>query len=304
MDFKTDNKLKIMSWNINGLSDKIFIYLKILLKKEQPDILCLNETKRKMEVLDGYFRQLLDYSYIININLPSTYHGVSMLIHRRLEFTHLPLDLGVPARYDTKADDPSVGRLITVRIENLFNIIAVYSPNSGVDAANPLKNLDYRLKTWDPALFRLARKLEESLPTVIIGDINVAPFPMDVLYPKRVENHAGFTMGERGNLLRFLRESRWFDSYRYCYPSKQQYTYTGYGSHCPYSMRIDACLMSSDFKQYLVDSFILDEYMGQSDHVPIGVMLDMPPTAGTEREPFVQVHSSEVDQAGKAITLE
>jgi exodeoxyribonuclease-3 len=287
----------LVSWNVDGFKDSVFEWLKVYLAENQPSIVCINETKRKQTVLEEYFSQLENYHAIINQNSPANHHGVAMLIRKDINFTHLDIGLGIPARADSKAEDASMGRLIVAKIENLFHVVCVYSQNSGTDRQNPLKNLDERINLWDPALFKLGLTLEQSLPTLIIGDINVAPHPIDVVNPKRVNDHAGFTIEERDSLLDFLDSSSWIDSYRYCYPEGKQYSYRGYAVASPYRMRLDSCLMSSSFKPYLRDSFILDECEAESDHVPIGVTLEMRPVRPKIR--IVKLHTRAKDPSKK-----
>ena len=83
------------------------------------------------------------------------------------------------------------GRVITLEFED-FYMVTCYTPNS----QNELKRLDYRMQ-WEDDFKAYLKKLEESKPVVLCGDLNVAHKEIDLKNPKTNRKNAGFTDEER-----------------------------------------------------------------------------------------------------------
>ena len=158
-------RLKIASWNINSVRARIAL-VERLIAQEQPDILCLQETK----VVDGIFPadlfDRLGYTHR-QLNGQRMHHGVAIL-------SRLPLS--DPGRHDWQ--DNGEARHIGVRLECGIRLENVYVPAGGDvpdRKANPKfgQKLDFleRMTRWSE---RLAE------PTLIVGDFNVAPLECDV----------------------------------------------------------------------------------------------------------------------------
>ena len=83
------------------------------------------------------------------------------------------------------------GRVITLEFEK-FYMVTCYTPNS----QNELKRLDYRME-WEDDFRAYLKKLEETKPVIICGDLNVAHKEIDLKNPKTNRKNAGFTDEER-----------------------------------------------------------------------------------------------------------
>lgn len=66
------------------------------------------------------------------------------------------------------------GRVITLEFEK-FYMVTCYTPNS----QNELKRLDYRME-WEDDFRAYLKKLEETKPVIICGDLNVAHKEIDL----------------------------------------------------------------------------------------------------------------------------
>ena len=94
------------------------------------------------------------------------YSGVAILTKvKPLSVTH---DLKI-SKHDQE------GRVMTMEFEH-FYLVACYTPNAG----EGLKRVDYRTKEWDADFFAHLRKLEETKPVVLGGDLNVAHKELDI----------------------------------------------------------------------------------------------------------------------------
>jgi exodeoxyribonuclease-3 len=152
--------LKIASWNINSVRARMALVERLILE-QQPDILCLQETK----VLDSIFpAELFDrHGYVHRqLNGQRMHHGVAIL-------SRVPLnDAG---KHDWQ--DNGEARHIGVRLDCGIRLENVYVPAGGDTpdrAINPKfgQKLDFigRMTRWSEGLDE---------PTVIVGDFNVAP---------------------------------------------------------------------------------------------------------------------------------
>ena len=176
-------------------------------------------------------------------------------------------------------------------------MVNTYVPNSGQN----LNRLDYRINTWDKALTKYLKKLEESKPVVLIGDLNVAHDIRDIhnfytkaWFPdkpegtdeyeglKHVSLQAGCTKKERASFAEFLGNG-FVDTFRRFHPSatgcfsywsmragNRQYNK---GLRLDYAIASAKMLESHGNGPKVVDSFILDNTAAFSDHCPVGCLI-------------------------------
>ena len=95
----------------------------------------------------------------------------------------------------------------------------VYKPNAGGN----LIRLPYRAK-YDTLFNDYIEKLNTLKPTIVVGDFNVAPEPIDLTNPAANENNAGYSLEER-QLFKDLLSRGMIDGFRYKYPTKIEYTW-------------------------------------------------------------------------------
>ena len=300
-------ELTVCSWNVDGLRDPIWAWLKKYLMEHKPHILCLNETKRTEAALQVLFAQIRqEYEAVINSHNPARYHGVAVLVRKDVPYRVLECgasssdaststtasgdsvwQMSCPPRSDTKSNNGKCGRVIALEILGKFHLVATYSPNAGVDRKQPLKNLSYRLQKWDKSLFAALQKLRLSKPTLWIGDINVAPDVVDVSHPKQMCRWAGFTPEERASFSSFVKEYSWVDIWRHQHPKSVAYTYRGKPDKwsASYGMRLDNCIVSADLKDAITDSFMVADCSAATDHIPFGVRVKLPTEKPTKQTP-------------------
>ena len=190
---------KIISWNVNGIRAAESKGLFKWMKSENPDILCLQETKAYPEVLtkkfiepDGYF------SYFASAEKKG-YSGV--VIYTKVE----PLSvqyLGVE-EFDIE------GRYIELEFKD-FIIINTYFPNSQAEG----KRLDYKLRFNNAILERMNGLRAIGKKVMICGDFNVAHKEIDLANPKTNTKNPGFLPEEREWMDKFLGEG-YIDIFRF-----------------------------------------------------------------------------------------
>jgi len=227
-------------------------------KREQPDVICIQETKvndstKPTNIAPGY----KEYWYSAEKN---GYAGTA--VFSKTEPISITYGLGIK-QHDTE------GRTITVEYDT-FYLVNTYIPNSGAK----LERLAYRTKEWDAALLAHLKKLEEKKPIIWTGDLNVAHDNIDLAKPDSNHKTAGFTNEERANFTKLL-GSGFVDTYRQLYPKEQKYSFWTYKRNSRASnigWRLDYFVVSSSFLPRVKDSFMRSLVKG-SDHCPIGLLL-------------------------------
>lgn len=258
------HSLKISTWNINGIRAILKKgNLKNYINNFSPEILCLNEIRIDEESLSKLNISSLfpDYPYQNwACSEKKGYSGVAMLS----KIQPLPTTVNFMAELsDFK------GRVAFMEF-NKWNLVCVYSPNSG----NNLQNLPFRIDKWE-------KKLRDSLnllakPTILCGDLNVAYSEIDLFSPKTNHNNAGFTDKERENFGLLLKEG-FSDCFREKYPQKIQYTWWTPRSKTARpenkGWRLDYFLMKYNKSIKINDCIIRDDVYG-SDHCPVELMIE------------------------------
>lgn len=256
--------MKMISWNVNGLraihrKDGFLDFM----QKQQPDMLCLQETKAHFEQLaeeianmDGY------HAYFDSPKEKKGYSGVAL--YTKVQPKNVVYGMGVPALDDE-------GRLITADYES-FILITGYFPNGG---GGP-ERLKYKLDFYD-AFLEYLQALHEKQPNIIFcGDINTAHEEIDLARPKENEKNTGFLPEERAWLDEVVSQG-YVDVFRHFYPSKEgSYTYwdlkTGARDR-NVGWRIDYFFASQEAVKDIKGTKILSDIYG-SDHCPISLEYD------------------------------
>lgn len=250
--------MKLISWNVNGLRAVLKKNFLEFLADENPDVLCLQETKCSPDDVE----QLWPASYATYWNCAEKkgYSGTAIFTRRRpLRVTN---GMGL-AEHDRE------GRVITAEYDDFF-LVNVYTPNS----KRGLERLPYR-QEWDAAFLKFLKKLERTKPVVFCGDLNVAHTEIDLANPKaNVRNH-GFTIEERNGFSALVRAG-FVDTFREFEKGGGHYTWWSplAGARARnVGWRIDYFLISAALRPRLKRAAILAQVTG-SDHCPVMIMLD------------------------------
>ena len=179
MPSNKSNTLKILSWNVNGIRavhKKGFVGW---LTKENPDILCLQETKASPEQLPDELLNVNGYkSYFSSSIVKKGYSGVA--IYTKQEPIKVEHGFGIP-----KFDDE--GRIIIADYKN-FVLINIYYPNGKASE----ERLKYKMDFYDAFLTYSDKLVKKGKKLVICGDVNTAHKEIDIARPKENENISGF----------------------------------------------------------------------------------------------------------------
>ena len=249
--------MKLISWNVNGLRACITKGFYDFFQQEDADIFCLGETKMQPEQADI---DTPGYHQYWNSAVKKGYSGVAIFCKQ--EPLSVQYGLGIE-------EHDQEGRVITLEFEDFF-LVNVYTPNS----KDGLLRLDYRM-TWEDAFRAHLKKLDESKPVIVCGDMNVAHQEIDLKNPKTNRKNPGFTDEERAKMTELL-ASGFIDSFRTLYPDKTDaYSWWSYRARAReknVGWRIDYFLTSARMKEQIEDAVIYADILG-SDHCPVGLIL-------------------------------
>ncbi|WP_029501563.1 exodeoxyribonuclease III [Lachnoclostridium phytofermentans] len=245
--------MKLVSWNVNGIRACVQKGFCDFFKEIDADIFCIQESKLQAGQIELDFEGYYQYW---NYAEKKGYSGTA--IFTKKEPLQVTYGIGIE-------EHDKEGRVITLEFED-FHMVTVYTPNS----QNELARLPYRM-VWEDEFRSFLKKLEETKPVIVCGDLNVAHKEIDLKNPKTNQMNAGFTMEERTKFSELL-EAGFIDTFRYFYPdTTDMYSWWSYrfkAREKNTGWRIDYFLASKGLESRLVDAKIHSQIFG-SDHCPV-----------------------------------
>jgi len=257
--------MKIATYNVNGIKTRLPNLLQWL-KRERPDVACLQELK----ALDEAFPQsaLLEAGYHAVWRGQRSWNGVAILA-RGVEPLEIRRDLPGDA-----GDDHS--RYLEAAVDGIV-VACLYLPNGN---PQPGPKFDYKL-AWFERLIKHARTLAESgHPVVMAGDYNVVPTDLDIYNTRSWLKDALLQPESRECYARLLGQG-WLDSLRHLHPDVAIFTFWDYFRRhweTNSGLRIDHLLLNGALAPCLVDAGVDKWVRGEphaSDHAPTWVELDL-----------------------------
>jgi len=252
--------MRLLCWNVNGIraaQKKGFIDY---VKRENPDVLCLQETKAQVEQLDDELVNIDGYTSHFVSAEKKGYSGVA--IYTRVKPAEVVRGCGAQ-KFDSE------GRVLRVDFDE-FTLYNIYFPNGG---RGP-ERVKYKLDFYDHLLDQWEELRAEGRKLVICGDYNTAHQEIDVAKPKEWSKISGFLPEERVWLDK-ITDMGYIDTFREFNQSPEQFTYwDNYRNMREKNVgwRIDYFFVTEDLKPNLKDAKIHMDVMG-SDHCPIELVL-------------------------------
>jgi exodeoxyribonuclease III len=203
--------MRVATWNVNSIAARLE-HVVAWVREQQPDVLCLQETKTVDERFPrGVFGEL---GYQAEVFGQPGYNGVAILSRLACQ--------DVWRGFPEEADTPPA-RLISATVDGV-RVVNVYVPNGA-----PLGSERYTGKlAW---LARLRAYLESEVgahsPAVLCGDFNVATEDRDVYDPALLSRMVLFTPAERA-ALRPVAEWGLADCFRLHHQEAGQYSWWDY----------------------------------------------------------------------------
>jgi exodeoxyribonuclease-3 len=256
------SNLKILSWNVNGIRavyKKGFIEW---LKTENPDILCVQETKAMSEQLSEDLLNVDGYTSYFSSAERKGYSGTAT--YTKLKPDNIQKGIGIE-KFDNE------GRF-TVTDFGKFILFNIYFPNGKANK----ERLQYKMDFYETFLKHLKMLLKEGKKIVICGDVNTAHKEIDLARPKANEKTSGFLPEEREWIDNLL-EAGFIDTFRVFNDGPDNYTWWDMVTHARernVGWRIDYFFISKNLSKNLKSAFIMPDIMG-SDHCPVGIELSV-----------------------------
>ena len=259
--------IRLLSWNINSVRLRINS-LKKIIKKFEPNIVCLQETKCPNESFpyDDIKKIGLKNIYVNGIK---GYHGVCIA-------TNLKVENVEKKDFCQKSD----GRHISLKLKikkDFFNIHNFYVPAGG-DEPDPKINekFKHKLDFLDEATSYMKTKKGEKL-IALVGDLNIAPHENDVWSHKQLIKIVSPPPVEVKKLYKFQDSINFIDALREFHPySEKLYSWWSYRSKnwdlSNRGRRLDHIWISQSLNKKITDASIRKEIRGwkrPSDHSPL-----------------------------------
>ena len=260
-------KIKLASWNVNGLracGRKGFLDF---VRAFQPDLLCLQETKAHPEELNDPALKNgggLEFAFFSSSVRRKGYSGTAVFSRQKpLRAFH---STGI-RKFDRE------GRFAIAEFQK-FILLSVYFPNGSLTEERHFFKQEFLSRFTDYALSLESRS---GKPLIIAGDWNTAYLDIDVHSPSTLQKESGFLPEERRWLTDFL-SAGFVDSFRFLHPSQESaFTWWSYREHARElnrGWRIDHIIVSEALKSRLLNVKIWPQQRG-SDHCPITAELKL-----------------------------
>lgn len=254
------SKIKLVSWNVNGIravSKKGFFDW---MEETRPDILGLQETKISSDQLTEELIKRKGYKSYFSHAEKRGYSGVAL--YTKEEPISVTEGFGVP-RFDSE------GRTLVADFGD-FVIANIYFPNG----AQNEERLQYKLDFYD-AFYKWANKLvKEGKKLTVCGDYNTAHKAIDLARPKENEKISGFLPVERAWMDKFVKAG-WSDTFRLINDKPEQYSWWHMRTNARernVGWRIDYFFTSKNLTDQ-VDDATIEQHVHGSDHCPVTLTL-------------------------------
>ncbi len=250
--------MKIATWNVNSIIARLPLVTRWL-EKEQPDILCIQETKcadDKFPLLD-----LKAVGYECVLFGQQSYNGVAIIARAGCA----NLVRGFPE--DTAE---SHARLLAAEIAGI-SIINVYVPNGQMVGS---EKYQFKLQWLKRLREFLDQNYDSTANVLLCGDFNVAPEERDVHDPRLWQNRILFSEPEKA-ALQVIKDWGFTDTFRLHTQEGGHYSWWDYragGFRRNLGLRIDHVWVSPSLAQLNTRTWIDKEpraWERPSDHAPV-----------------------------------
>jgi exodeoxyribonuclease-3 len=220
---------KVATYNANSIRARMALILDWL-ARESPDVLCVQETKVQDE--DFPAAPIREAGYQVVFRGQKAHAGVAIISREEARDVAFGIDDGGPSTPDLgprSGQGSDEARLIRAVIGGV-SVVNTYVPQ-GRDPES--EHYQYKLRWFERLRAFFERHYVPDQPLVWMGDLNVAPEPIDVHDPKGLEGHVCFNVEVRAALER-VRQWGFVDVFRCHHPGEAgQYTYYDYRARDP-----------------------------------------------------------------------
>ena len=251
--------MKLATWNVNSIKSRIDHVLKWC-EKNQPDVLCLQETKVVDEKFPVYKLNSFGYPHIALLG-ERGYNGVAIISKKPLTDVQKNLP---------REKQPAQSRLISATVDGV-HIVNIYGPHGTSQGTSK-----YQFKLdW---IARLRKFFDKKFSTeddvLLLGDLNVAPHELDVWSVPAWRNKLHFTKPER-DAVQELKKWGFVDVFRQINGDEREFSWWSNFRNDfekDRGLRIDHIWTSPSLAERCIDCWIDKDPRGwehPSDHAPV-----------------------------------
>lgn len=248
--------MKIISYNVNGIRSAMTKGFVDWLKKENPDIIGLQEIKAQEKDIDPNIFQDLGYKLYWFPAVKKGYSGVAIFTKITPKAVHYGMGLN---KYDDE------GRMLTAEFDD-FSFISSYFPSGTTGDVRQ----DFKYEFLEDIYGYLQDLRREKPKLILSGDYNICHKPIDIHNPVSNKNSSGFLPEERAWMDKFT-ESGFIDTFRFFNNEPHQYTWWSFRANSRaknLGWRIDYHMATKELQNKLKSAVILP-HIQHSDHCPI-----------------------------------
>jgi exodeoxyribonuclease-3 len=253
--------MKLISWNVNGIRAAWKKGFPEFVAAQNPDVLCIQETKIQPEQLTPEMTDLGGYRSYWSMAEKKGYSGVAT--YTKAEPLAVATNFGSPT-LDTE------GRVVHTEYPD-FHLFNGYFPNSGMGP----ERLAHKMKFYDEFLTLTERLRTAGKGIVVCGDVNTAHTEIDLARPKENEKSAGFMPIEREWVAKLVAHG-YHDTFRIFVAEPGHYTWWDMKSGARarnIGWRIDYFFVSDELRGRVKAAGIMPLVQG-SDHCPITLEIE------------------------------
>jgi exodeoxyribonuclease III len=262
--------LSLATWNINSVRLRLD-NVRRFIAEQQPDVLCLQETKAHDDVFPREAFSELGYTHQL-VHGMKGYNGVAVL-------SRVPLAETATQSWCARRDC----RHGIVYLEGGIELHNLYIPAGG-DIPDPEQNpkFAHKLQFLDEitAWFESERGAEQ--PMIIVGDLNIAPLETDVWSHKQLLTVVSHTPVEVAKLNRLQSSVKFIDAVRrFIPPEERLYSWWSYRARdwslSDRGRRLDHIWVTPPLQGALAHAEVHRDtrfWHKASDHVPVMVRLN------------------------------
>jgi len=202
--------MKVASFNVNSLRARLPLLLEWL-GENQPDVLCVQETK--VQDVDFPTESFDETGYNYVFKGQKSYNGVAIFSKSEIE----------DAEFGFKSEPKDEPRFVKAKIKGVA-IVNTYVPQGESPESEKFRcKLDWfgRLLTF------FKKNFKPGEPVLWVGDLNIAPEAIDVYDPERLLGHVCFH-AEVHKALKKIMDWGFVDVFRLHCDEPKQYTFWDY----------------------------------------------------------------------------
>lgn len=252
---------KIISYNVNGIRAAINKGFAQWLEQENPDVVCIQETKAQPEQIDKELLKSVGYNCYCFSAEKKGYSGVAILSKQEPD----KIVYGINnEKYDIE------GRAIRVD----FGEISIFSAYFPAGTTGSIRQ-KYKME-WLSDFQNYLNELRKERPNLIVsGDYNICRLWIDIHNPEKQQKTSGFLPEEREWFQNFI-DDGYIDSFRKFNNEPNNYSWWSYRAGARprnKGWRIDYHMVTNSLSEKIKKAYILPD-VKHSDHCPIVVEMD------------------------------